>query len=271
MAALGMAAIMHARESANRLTCMARLAQIGLALHAYHDTYQVLPPGLRDESDPYPFLSWHARLLPFMEQENLWRDTQAAFAKTRLFLGLVHRPIALHFMPIYVCPSDPRLEPGVLIQPGILAPTSYLGLEGTSQYSHDGVLFLNSGVRFADVSDGLSSTLLVGERPPSADGVFGWWYAGFGQAKDGSADMVLGVLEENSGSFAPMCPLFPPYEFGPGSLGNQCDEFHFWSLHPGGANFLFCDGSVRFLSYSAAPIMPALATRRGGEAVQLPE
>lgn len=47
--------------------------------------------------------------------------------------------------------------------------------------------------------------------------------------------------------------------------------FHFWSLHSGGANFAFADGSVRFLRYSAEPIMPALATRAGGEAVSLPE
>jgi prepilin-type processing-associated H-X9-DG protein len=46
--------------------------------------------------------------------------------------------------------------------------------------------------------------------------------------------------------------------------------FHFWSLHPGGANFAFADGSVRFLAYSANPIMPALATREGGEVVTPP-
>jgi prepilin-type processing-associated H-X9-DG protein len=47
--------------------------------------------------------------------------------------------------------------------------------------------------------------------------------------------------------------------------------FHFWSLHPGGANFAFCDGSVRFLPYSANDILPALATRAGGEVAVLPD
>ena len=47
--------------------------------------------------------------------------------------------------------------------------------------------------------------------------------------------------------------------------------FHFWSLHPGGANFAFADGSVRFLSYSADSVMPALSTRAGGETVVVPD
>jgi len=61
----------------------------------------------------------------------------------------------------------------------------------------------------------------------------------------------------------------PPgsYPFMDGTLRNQCDMFHFWSLHSGGAHFLFADGSVHFLGYSAAPLLPALASRSGGEAV----
>ena len=52
-------------------------------------------------------------------------------------------------------------------------------------------------------------------------------------------------------------------------MKDNCSRFHFWSLHSGGANIAFADGSVRFLSYSADPIMPALATRAGGEVVSL--
>ena len=51
----------------------------------------------------------------------------------------------------------------------------------------------------------------------------------------------------------------------------MCLRFHFWSVHPGGAHFAFADGSVRFLKYSADEIMPALATRAGGEAVTVPD
>jgi prepilin-type processing-associated H-X9-DG protein len=47
----------------------------------------------------------------------------------------------------------------------------------------------------------------------------------------------------------------------------SCDYNHFWSNHTNGANFVFADGSVRFIPYTAAPVMPALATRSGGEVV----
>jgi prepilin-type processing-associated H-X9-DG protein len=52
--------------------------------------------------------------------------------------------------------------------------------------------------------------------------------------------------------------------YGPGRLDNPCDRYHFWSLHSGGGNWLFADGSVRFLTYTAGSILPALATRAGG-------
>ncbi|HMF16230.1 MAG TPA: H-X9-DG-CTERM domain-containing protein [Gemmataceae bacterium] len=77
--------------------------------------------------------------------------------------------------------------------------------------------------------------------------------------------MILGVQEHNIMPItAGPCPP-GTYTFEPGSISNQCDMFHFWSLHPGGASFLFADGSVHFLSYSVAPILPALASRAGGE------
>jgi prepilin-type processing-associated H-X9-DG protein len=148
--------------------------------------------------------------------------------------------------------------------------TSFVGNLGLDYESKDGVLMLDSKVRFSDIADGNSNTLLVGERPPSVDFWYGWWYAGHGQGATGSGDMLLGVRERNFGDgLIGFCPK-GPFHFQAGSLSTYCDVMHNWSLHPGGAHFAFCDGSVRFLAYSADPIMPALATRAGGEPESVP-
>jgi prepilin-type processing-associated H-X9-DG protein len=141
------------------------------------------------------------------------------------------------------------------------------------------------GVRMNQVTDGLSNTLMAGERPPSKDLVFGWWFAGFGISGDGDGDVVLGISERfEDGFMGYHDPQGRPcskgsndpnnaaaYKLSPGSLDNQCDQFHYWSLHNGGANFVLGDGSVRFLSYSTSPIVQrAMATRNGGEVFDVP-
>ena len=124
--------------------------------------------------------------------------------------------------------------------------------------------------RLTDIVDGSSNTPFAGERPPSSDSNFGWWYAGRGQDDSGSVDMILGVREWNAQSFLlRRCPLGAS-SFVPGRMDRLCDALHFWSLHDGGGHFAFADGSVRFLSYAADAILPALATRSGAEAVELP-
>jgi prepilin-type N-terminal cleavage/methylation domain-containing protein/prepilin-type processing-associated H-X9-DG protein len=263
-----LAAVQRVREAASRTRCLNNMHQIGLALHGYHDVHKALPRGVTspDSSDPYPFMSWNTRILPFLDQDSLWAQAQQAFAVTPMFQKNPPHVSGV-VLPIFACPSDPRsLAPSKFGE----AFTCYLGVEGTNQFKHDGVLYLDSRVKFADITDGLSQTLLVGERPPSADQRLGWWYAGVGQNQDGSAEMVLGALERNFGriEWESLCPP-GPYRYGPGRLTNQCDAFHFWSLHIGGANFLFADGAVHFLPYARASILPALATKSGGEA--LPE
>lgn len=268
--ALLMAAVQRVRDNAYRAQCINNLRQIGLALQGYHDTNKTFPPGCsyQNGSSPYPFMSWQTRLLPFIEQQALWEQARQAFAQDRWFENVpphygFETPIRL-----YSCPADSRTLGGLALN---AAPTSYLGNEGINLYVRGGVLYIDSQISIADISDGTSNTLAVGERPPSARGDFGWWYAGEGQAKDGSGDTVLGVRELNVSTYGAGCPP-GPYTFGTGRFQNQCDTFHFWSPHAGGgANFLLVDGSVHFFSYSADFVLPALATRSGGETVGLPD
>jgi prepilin-type processing-associated H-X9-DG protein len=270
---LVLAAAQRVREASFRTRCQNNLRQIGLAEHQYHDACGTLPPGTSRKlfNQSHPFMNWHAYLLPYLEQDALWRAAEMAYMQTRFFSSNPpHSPFAT-VMPLFVCPSDPW---SAIVQKNHhgapVALTDYMGNAGTNELALDGVLFLDSQIRFAEIMDGLSNTLLVGERPPSPDFRYGWWYAGLGQMANGSLDSVLGAQEINvGGPYGRLCP-YGPYSFQNGSPQDRCSVFHYWSFHPGGANFLLCDGSVHFVAYSAAPVMPALATRAGAEAVSPP-
>ncbi len=285
---LTLSAVQMVRNAAARLSCSNNLRQIGLALHHYHDTSKSFPPAVippllvpgrpfERDRNPYPYLNWPARLLPFVEQDALWAQAREAYAKDPLHRKSPGHTAALVPVPLYLCPVDgPRIPqiPGEaagfsgnhgLLGINVAAGTSYLGVSGTAGiHSDDGVLFLDSQVRLADITDGTSHTVMVGERPPT----FFWpprgrWYGGDGSW--GKADAYLGARETIYGTIDG-CPE-GPYHFVAGRANNPCSAYHFWSLHPGGANFLFADGSVRFLSYSADRVLPALSTRAGGEVV----
>ena len=270
-----LSAVQQARAAAARLKCENNLKQIGLASQMYHDTYGSLPPGFRTltATQPMPWSGWLLSLLPYLEQPALFANAQAAYQATRNpFLNPPHTGLAT-VVQTYVCPSDASaaFTQRAMKTGEVVALTDYLGVSGTNYATDNGVLFPDSQVRYADISDGTSNTLLAGERPPSSDFQFGWWYAGVGQKNTGSADMILGVQEVNLLPVTPASCGPGASSYSPGSIGSPCNMFHFWSYHPGGANFLLADGSVHFLPYSAAPIMVPLATRAGGEAVSLPD
>jgi prepilin-type N-terminal cleavage/methylation domain-containing protein/prepilin-type processing-associated H-X9-DG protein len=307
-------AVQKVRDAANRMKCANNLHQIGLALHNYHDTQGSFPPAcdryglFTGPIHPYWYVSWLGRLLPYVEQQNLAQQTAAMEIPGSLpapYLDWypypqnyynpwdvspdgVQRYQALGLaMPIYSCPADSRtLESNFVVVPNNppwhIGLTAYEGVNGTNHLKRDG-MFMSvqnvtgqcpPGVRIADVLDGTSNTIMVGERPPARDMAFGWWFAGTGISGDGEGDVVLGAREIHDGGplgepAVDSCPV-GPYNFVQGTMTNECDMFHFWSLHSGGANFLFADGSAHFLTYSADSILPALATRSGGEVVTLP-
>jgi prepilin-type processing-associated H-X9-DG protein len=224
---------------------------------------------LRKKPKDHPYLGWAAQLLPYIEQDAVSRKIEIAFKtdpKPLEFYGhAAHAQILRIVVSRLLCPVDTRLQEAHPFETGPVAFSSYLGVSGRNFVRKDGVLFADSRITSADIRDGLSHTILLGERPPSADFRLGWWYRGWGVYQDGTAEMVLGVRERNFAADYPECPG-GPYKFAAGSLSNDCDAFHFWSLHLGGANFAFCDGSVRFMSYTIADdVLPALSTRAGGE------
>lgn len=269
--AMIMPALQRVRAAADRLVCASQLRQIGIALHHYHSDHQRLPEGVRSSFQHFR-MSWMTQLLPYIEQDSLWQTTLAAYAIQPLpFVYPIHKGLATP-IKLFSCPSDERMgTPHVSHMGFYVAHTSYLGVLGTDYQSTKGCLYRDSRIRLTDIYDGTSNTIMVGERPPSPDYWYGWWYAGWGQAGTGSGDMLLGSQELNAGeTYTMSCPP-GPYSFRPGKVDDQCSLFHFWSLHPSGAHFLSGDGSVRFLSYSLhTDIMPALSTRNGGEAVELP-
>lgn len=273
---LTLATVQNVRLAAARTQCANNMRQIALALHNYEAAHRRLPPGAtsRQPGEPFPYMYWPARILPFVDEGPLWETTRTAYAQDRqkTWESVGNHPGMTIVVKAYTCPMDSRVDvPQLARGIQLAACMSYQGVSGTNLFRRDGLLFLDSRLRMMEIRDGLSHTLLVGERPPSPDFWYGWWYAGYGQGPDGdgSADAVLGVRERNVSVYESSCPR-GPYHFSPGRFNNQCDLFHFWSPHSGGANFAFADGSVRFLHYSADAILPALATRAGGEVVSPP-
>jgi prepilin-type N-terminal cleavage/methylation domain-containing protein/prepilin-type processing-associated H-X9-DG protein len=305
LTALLLTAVQRARTAANKVYCVNNLQQIGIALKSYESLNGSFPPGINPmpalanptainptATNPYykqyGCLSWMGWILPYIEQNNAWTTAQQSYTQNANPDYNPPHVVMSWVIKTYTCPGDPRVLVYHDVYGYTAALTSYLGVNGTNLRSHDGMLYGLSCVRTVDVTDGLSNTVMVGERPPNNDMWLGWWYDGAGQwdwsqtwngqpaawnVNTGSCDVLLGTQEIYiPGSMAGVnynCGA-GPYSYQPGNWNDPCAMFHFYSLHPYGCNWLFADGSVRFLQYSAAPILPALGTRAGGENVAIP-
>jgi prepilin-type processing-associated H-X9-DG protein len=270
--AMAVPAVQRARGSAARAACQNNLRQVGLAAQGYHALHGAFPPGVTAAGRPFQQLGWLARLLPHLDQVPLWEQTVAAYQAapgnpfTRPHTGVQT------VVKTFTCPTDGRLTAARTTRLQFyVAHTSYLGVSGVDHDQTGGIYGYSSHVKIADIIDGTSQTLAAGERPPSPDYWYGWWYASTVSGPQAGLT-TLGVRERRTDDDPSLATCPPgPYAFRPGRLDEQCDLFHFWSLHPGGANFGFCDGSVRFLPYAADAVLPAMATRAGGEAVAPPD
>jgi prepilin-type N-terminal cleavage/methylation domain-containing protein/prepilin-type processing-associated H-X9-DG protein len=286
LVALLLPAVQKVRAAAARTKCSGNLRQAALAMHTHHDVHQCFPPGLTTQDTPpadwHPYWSWMARLLPFCEQNNLYQQADAwAHTVTNpdqrrwwpwggywLDTPTPPNPALSVFVPLWGCPADPRYSLVSNVDGIRVAFTDYLGVAGTRgdwSGARDGILIPDHACAIAEIRDGTSNTLLIGERPPSKDLTDGWWFAGAGYDGSGVGDVILGALEAGY-AHTLECPA-TSIGLEPGQLDNNCSLPRFWSLHVGGANFALADGSVHFLRYQANAVLPMLATRAGGEII----
>jgi prepilin-type N-terminal cleavage/methylation domain-containing protein/prepilin-type processing-associated H-X9-DG protein len=265
-------AVQKVREAAARAKCTNNLKQIGLACHNHENTVGYLPPSRGDLQGPglapaTEYGGWMCKLLPYIEQQSLYNNV---YQWPTGYFNYNTTPVAA-----YLCPSDPRGSTSYVPPSGDAAFTCYLGVTGndnnfTAQYNgpSNGIFQVSDNgnpqrITLLQITDGTSNTLMVGERPPSADGYWGWWAVS-------DYDCLLSVNQQYA--FYGDCTFPGVFRPEPQLLNAPCSggSNHFWSYHTGGSNWLLGDGSVRFMSYASQPVTIPMGSRNGGEVVVLP-
>jgi prepilin-type processing-associated H-X9-DG protein len=289
--ALLLPAVQQARESARLMQCRNNLKQLGLALHNYESAHRAFPPGTL--GFPWVF-SAQSQLLPCVEQENLknlldFRNPPLTFGSFPE--GTQNEQMARQRIPLFTCPSDvpavPNSEFGGISYPACTG--SGLVNDG-SNTDADGVIFARSRIRIADITDGTSYTVVFGES-----------VMGSGEDLTGPVpkDAVRQVVELPLGTVTTEAACAPAastfwsgqrgakwinghfadtlynHYYAPNSPVPDCNNaFHnraliaARSMHRGGVNAGFCDGSVRFIANTVdLDVWRAHATRDGREVV----
>jgi len=285
LAVLTLAAIQGSRASAARLSCANNLKQIGLGLHNHQTVYGTFPPQsprpgyLYGSSYSRQGISWHVFILPYIDRAGMWNAIVAAYQANNDPFSPAHAGLRDIVIPQYVCPADGRLGQARPYMAQVnLSFTSYVGMTGYSENFTSGLFGSGKGMSPASVTDGLSNTVAVGERPPPDSFSLGWWYTTHDLGRIPQSANDYEVPADGGSSYVdPYCAGEPASWANPpgislnffrqGRTRNECDSTHYWSLHSGGANFLLADGSVRFLRYSACSQLRKLATVSGGEKV----
>ena len=281
-------AVQKVRDAAARLQCTNNLKQIGLAMMNYESTYRMFPAGYLDNMttnrpnsaatsnpDPITGWGWGALILPYLEQESLYKSiniNSIAMNNTSAAAIAFRKTVIKGFL----CTSDDSgLNTFTISGTGgnfELAKSSYAGINGQGELADFdsalglGMLLRGRGVSIAEVTDGLSNTLFVGERSSKSakqavgtlPGVCTWVGALPGGDLDGEtpALYILGWTGDPSSPAKPNIPE-PDGFFHPESITSK---------HSGGVNFLFGDGSVRFITDSInGQTWVKLGTRQGGE------
>jgi prepilin-type N-terminal cleavage/methylation domain-containing protein/prepilin-type processing-associated H-X9-DG protein len=264
LVAILLPAVQAAREASRRTQCRNNLHQLGIAMHNYHDTHLMFPPGWIGVTNYQPDvngvsgLAWSSLILPEIEQYAAGFASKEKNGKA----PPLNRNVAItdptdatlqpYIIPLYRCPSDvgPELV-NITLAPSQTNPnlpinfavSNYIASFGSTDYHTcsanavgvdcpgNGVFFLNSRTTVGDVRDGTTYTLMIGERksiPTASPPIQGMW---FGAPPGGveSIGRVLGASDQ--------LPNDPAQHFQAYS-----------SNHSAGVNVLLCDGSVHFVS-----------------------
>ncbi|HTQ40014.1 MAG TPA: DUF1559 domain-containing protein [Pirellulales bacterium] len=312
--ALALPAVQSAREASRRSECANNLRQLGIAAHHYHAARGSLPSGFDSKADPgdpanaWTFYRWSAlaHLAPYLEEKNaasllnLEAPLYAPNADGVFVANATNIQGIAQVISLFLCPSDH----GQVVSPGF-APTNYAvcggtGLNGGTPLNTDGPFFVNSHIKFAQITDGASKTALMSE---STLGVLGNSNVTKGNPRTDYKFVLSAPLTDNacaaatqwnftdprgfawvSGEFR--CAMYnhyyPPNHVLPdcmGALRGGGPQYEFtpfgWrtarSLHQGGVNLLLADGSTHFVSDTiSTALWKALASRAGGEPTGLP-
>jgi prepilin-type N-terminal cleavage/methylation domain-containing protein/prepilin-type processing-associated H-X9-DG protein len=288
LVALLLPAVQAARESARRARCANNLRQLALGCHNHEQVLGTLPRGGTEPGLPVPagandesccgengaYWSWIARVLPYVEQDNLYKQANIPTNT----IGQSKAQVATPLQIVY-CPSSNATAKMTMMNPAdftagtvIVAVTNYKGNQGSNwdvgqwinirfgtvregMRQGDGVLFRNDAralptLRLNQITDGTSNTIMIGEVIPEVEDRNSWAYT-----NGAYATCAIPLNAKDVGG-----KWFPP--------GQWQNNYSFRSRHPGGGQFAFCDGSVRFLNDNIAiQTYRALATRDVGEVV----
>jgi prepilin-type N-terminal cleavage/methylation domain-containing protein/prepilin-type processing-associated H-X9-DG protein len=281
LVALLLPAVQGAREAARKASCSNNMRNVALACIQYHDTINAFPSGWILNTNPGPVQNmegwaWSALILPYLDQRNLHKDLAVSSLSLDLVLSGRHPDPRLNGdvehkknilstpLKIYMCPSDTgftgrgqvvpsRALQGMGASAGVSVAgpfpqgmSNYMGVSGHRRVSsitpNTGIFYGNSYVRIADITDGASNTAMIGER----DSQFcqsGTWVGTQNSMKPGGDDTLDASMV--TGYDQPILNTIDP--LGTSSLHpERCGE-GFSSLHVGGAQFAFADGSVRYI------------------------
>jgi prepilin-type N-terminal cleavage/methylation domain-containing protein/prepilin-type processing-associated H-X9-DG protein len=276
-------AVQSAREAARRAQCLNNLKQIALGLHNYHNAVASFPPGYvsftqdnqPDGAEIGPGWGWGSMILGQIEQRGLYDAVNFGLSP----IDPTGPTVRMSTLSTFLCPSGAGGKRPLTIKDAAgnvlvsdLASAQYVASAGQLEpeefpATNNGVFYRNSHIGFRDILDGTSTTLMIGERSRNVAGATWVGMIPSGLSCNNPTWPVQVCEASNALILAHTGPSpDEPWVDVPNNKKAGVDDYH--SLHPGGCNFAFCDGSIRFVKETINPqVFSDMATRAGGEVI----